>query len=144
MTDTAQIAGSRQPQFGTYNPIASVSLPVGTAVTPLSIGGRVGPANAGSIVSAATSGLVVTPGVEGHSVNVRFSGLVTLTTEEWDAITGQEGGLFAGSTYYISDTVDGRITFTRPTTPGRFVTQIGLALSHTDFLVQIGPTEQIV
>jgi hypothetical protein len=143
MADTTQIAGSPRPQAGTYNPIAASSFPVGTAVTPLS-GGRVGPANAGSVLGASTSGIAVTPGVEGQSVNVRFSGLVTLTVEEWNAVTGGTEGLFSASNYYISDSVDGRITFSRPLTPGSFVTQIGLALSDTDFLVQIGPAEQIV
>jgi len=112
-------------------------------VTPLSLGGQVGPASAGSILGASTSGLAVTPGVAGGPVNIRFSGLVTLTTDEWDAITGEVGGLSVGP-YYVSDSVSGQITFTRPTTPGHFVTQIGLALSPADFLVQIGPTSQIV
>ena len=143
MTDTTHTAGSRQPQPGTYNPIAHETFLVGTVVTPLTLGGRVGPADAGSIVGASASGLAVTPGVEGGSVNVRFSGLVTLTTAEWDAVTGDSGGLSVGP-YYVSDAVAGRITFVRPTTPGHFVTQIGLALSATDFLVQIGPAEQIV
>lgn len=143
MADTSQLTGSLQPQPGTYNPIAHVHFPVGTVVTPLSLDGQVGLASAGAITTASTSGIAATPGVAGGRANVRFSGLVTLTPEEWDAVTGGSGGLLAGSTYFVSDSIPGQITFSRPTTPGHFVTQIGLALSPTDLLVQIGPAEGI-
>lgn len=130
------------PSPNTYNPIAQASFPVGTPVSPLSLAGQVGTAFAGSITKAASSGIATAPATAGHPVNIQYAGPVTLTTEEWDAVTGESGGLQPGSTYYVSDTTPGQITFVRPTTTGHFVTQVGIALSTTDLLVQVGPTAQ--
>lgn len=38
------------------------------------------------------------------------SGELTLTTAQWDAVTGGSGGLTAGANYYLSSTIAGRIS----------------------------------
>ncbi len=65
------------------------------------------------------------------------AGIVTLTTLEWDSVTGDTGGLEIGSAYYVSDASAGEITRTKPTTPGNYVTIVGYGLSATEMQLQI-------
>jgi len=70
------------------------------------------------------------------SVQVFGGGLLTLTTAQWDVVTGGVGGLVLGHTYYPSVTVDGGITDVAPSGPGQFLTKIGTATSATTMLVE--------
>ena len=63
--------------------------------------------------------------------------VVAATTDEWDAVTGQTGGLTPAATYYLSAGVPGRITTTAPTNPGEYVTVIGEAKSATELTLAI-------
>lgn len=70
---------------------------------------------------------------------VQTDGILVGTTVQWDAITGQTGGLTAGSPYYLSAATAGRLTVTAPSTIGQFVVRVGLALSSTQLDISIQP-----
>lgn len=95
-------------------------------------------AKANALASASVFGLsraamvsvnaVVVPGIQ--------SGSMGLTTAQWDAITGQTGGLTRGSYYYLSQGTAGRITTLKP--DSGIVMRVGLATSATSLEVQLG------
>jgi hypothetical protein len=72
------------------------------------------------------------------SVGCKIFGVLTLTTAEWDTVTGGSGGLAAQTVYYLDPTTPGQLTTATPSTPGQFVVIVGIALSPTDLLVRIG------
>lgn len=76
----------------------------------------------------------LTSGIAG---NVQLNGVLSLTTSQWDAITGQSGGLTSGATYYLDPTTAGMMTPTCPTAAGQYVCITGRALSTTDFQIKI-------
>ena len=67
---------------------------------------------------------------------IRKDGPLTATTVQWDAITGQTGGLTSGGSYFLSEAIAGRLTTTAPATG--WVVPVGVALSTTDFEIQVG------
>ena len=75
--------------------------------------------------------------------NISGEVFFTATTAEWDAVTGQVGGLTAGATYYISDAIAGRLTTVAPVTVGNFVAVIGIAMSTTKMRMTINPVIQL-
>lgn len=74
----------------------------------------------------------ITNGVSG---TVQTDGNLTATTGEWDAVTGQTGGLTPNSTYFVSNITAGAISTTPPTTG--YVQAIGLAVSDTTMKIKI-------
>lgn len=76
-------------------------------------------------IGAAASGLIQTDGV------------LTATTGQWDTVTGDSGGLTAGSVYYLDETTAGNLTLTAPTTVSQFVVRVGKALSTTEMEITI-------
>lgn len=66
---------------------------------------------------------------------------VVLTTAQWDAITGQSGGLTFGANYFLSNSVAGGITTTCPSTGYAIV--IGHALSTTKMIIRVGARVQL-
>lgn len=86
---------------------------------------------------ASVQGLVVVGAGATLPVTVQEDGVVTLTTAEWDSVTGGSGGLTPGARYYL-DTA-GKITTTAPTAPGTFVTPIGRAITSTILALRITP-----
>ena len=72
------------------------------------------------------------------SGNVLVSGQLTATTGQWDAVTGQVGGLTTGSIYYLSNSSAGGLTTTAPSSG--YIAPIGVALSTTKMLLNLGPT----
>ena len=64
-------------------------------------------------------------------MRVITEGLLVLETSQWDAVTGDVGGLVARTMYYLDPTTSGRITRTAPTGVGDFVVQIGRAANAT-------------
>lgn len=70
---------------------------------------------------------------------IQTDGQISATAAQWDAVTGQTGGLTAGSVYYLSATAAGQMTITAPTTVGQYVERIGKALSATVFDLAIEP-----
>jgi hypothetical protein len=80
------------------------------------------------LVTIATAATLYTP--------LQQAGPLVLTTAQWDARTGQTGGLTPGAAYYL-DVVAGRITTSAQTQPGRALTAIGTAIAPTTMLLAI-------
>lgn len=68
---------------------------------------------------------------------VGTDGLFTATTGQWDAVTGQTGGLTANTDYYLDAATAGKLTITAPTTTGQYVVYVGRAISTTDMKIEI-------
>lgn len=75
-----------------------------------------------SIAAAATGDIVV-------------DGILTATTGQWDAVTGDVGGLTPGSNYFLDAATAGNLTKTAPSTG--FVVRVGHALSDTELEIEI-------
>jgi hypothetical protein len=83
-------------------------------------------------------GLVADASIAASAVgNVQSDGVVTATTAEWDAVTGQTGGLTPGALYYLSADTEGELTTTPPSGAGEYIHVIGHALSTTELDLQI-------
>lgn len=70
------------------------------------------------------------------SGEILFDGILVATTTQWDAVTGQTGGLTFGADYFLSAATAGGLVTTAPTTG--FVVRVGYALSATEFEIEIG------
>lgn len=73
----------------------------------------------------------------GSSGDVVMNGTVDALTTEWDAITGQTGGLTVGVEYFLDPASAGMLTTTVPTTG--YIVRAGKALSTTRMAVQVEP-----
>jgi len=73
------------------------------------------------------------------SGNIQTDGILTATAVQWDAVTGDGGGLTAGSVYYVDPDTAGMLTTTAPTTVGDFVIRVGVALSTLDLDITVTP-----
>ncbi len=69
------------------------------------------------------------------SVNgiIQTDGVLTLSTAEWDAVTGDTGGLTPGATYYLA-TIGGLAIVAVAT---GYLTRIGIAVNDTDLDIKI-------
>jgi hypothetical protein len=76
----------------------------------------------------------------GASGSFVISGVVTLTTGQWDAAFGTTGGLVFNTIYYLSAATAGLGTATAPSTVGQYVVELGIALSTTELFVRIRQT----
>jgi len=93
-------------------------------------------ANANSYSTAVAIGIVTNTTVASAAQgNIAVSGVVTATTTQWDAVTGQSGGLTTGARYYLSNTTAGALTTTAPTTG--VLAPIGIAISTTKMVLSI-------
>ena len=100
-------------------------------------------AQANASGTAKVLGLVTNSSVSaGASATIQTNGVLTATTTQWDAITGQSGGLTAGSYYFLDPSTSGKLTTTAPTSAGQLVVNVGLALSTTE--MQINPEKPIL
>lgn len=108
------------------------ALAVGSAVYMLANGNGAVKADANGTAPARNVFGIVTvgQGASGGNVTVRQRGRVTLTTAQWDTITGGSGGLVANTEYYLSGTA-GAITATVPATTGDTDIVVGIAESTT-------------
>ncbi len=68
---------------------------------------------------------------------IQTDGILAATTGQWDTITGNTGGLTAGSVYFLDPDTVGKITKTAPTSTGDFVVRLGKAISTTEFEITI-------
>jgi len=73
------------------------------------------------------------------SVVVQTSGVIALTTGEWDALFGTTGGLTFNTLYFLDPATAGLGTVTPPTTVGQTVVLLGTGLSTTELLIAIEP-----
>jgi hypothetical protein len=74
-----------------------------------------------------------------ESGNIQTDGVLTASTDQWDAVVGTTGGLAAGAVYYLSEATAGLLTATAPTTAGQFVVRVGVALSTVALDITIEP-----
>jgi hypothetical protein len=95
-------------------------------------------ANAGSSSTAGVIGLAITAGEYPGGVNIKTQGPVTLTTEQWDAVTGQSGGLDTGSYYYLDDGDNGKLIGARSALASAQDLLVGFAISPTTLVLMIG------
>lgn len=121
-----------------YNPKAAEDFPIGTPLCQLVAAGHPGEVGKASSAASDTSsvvGLAAANGFTDRNVHTQFAGPLTLTTAQWDAITGDSGGLEQGAPYYLD--VDGTIDTAEHQDEAGLVTQVGIATSPTNLLVQI-------
>jgi hypothetical protein len=106
--------------------------------TPVYVtGNNATPAQADAQATTRVAGLVAETTVNGDPVEVFTDGVFVATTGEWDAVTGQTGGLTVGADYWLSEATAGRLTTTAPDADGDFVARTGHALSPTELDVEI-------
>lgn len=96
-------------------------------------------ARANAVATSKVVGIVAdSPSIaNGATGGVALDGLLTATTGEWDAVTGDVGGLVFNNIYYLDPATAGKITKTAPTTVGQLVCELGRALSTTDLKINI-------
>ncbi len=142
MTDTSTIAGGRAPSNGnSYNPIVGPThYPVGTPVCE-NASGRTIPALASSLDTATPTGVATVPGVPGQRSLTQFAGPMSLTVDEWTAVTGEVIGLTPGAVYFVSTATAGKLTKIPPTGDGNLSSQVGVAVSNTDLNVQLSASQ---
>lgn len=100
--------------------------------------GTVKKALADAIATAEVIGVVVDITVAAAAeARLLTDGRLAATTAQWDAVTGETGGLTAGSVYYLDPTTAGKLTTTAPTTEGDVVARVGKALSTTILEISI-------
>lgn len=75
------------------------------------------------------------------SGKIAIGGTLTGTTTQWDAVTGQSGGLTSGSVYYLSAANGGALTPTVPTTG--YNQQVGIAVSTTKMRLLFAPVVKL-
>ena len=71
-------------------------------------------------------------------VLIRKGGRLNLTLAEWDAQTGESGGLLPMAPYYLGLTL-GTLTRTPPDQPGQSVVVLGKALTPHSLIIGIAP-----
>lgn len=100
--------------------------------------GEVDKAQANALATVDVIGLVRDASIAtGQPGNIQTDGVLTATTGQWDAITGQTGGLTVGAIYYLSPSTAGQLTATPPSAVGHFVARVGKALSETELEITI-------
>ena len=65
------------------------------------------------------------------------SGTLVATTAQWDTVTGDSGGLTAGTVYYLDPDTAGMLTTTGPSAAGDYVVRIGRAMSTEKMEISI-------
>ena len=120
---------------------------VGSAVTAIASAPTFGLASvengvAGGVAVPWIVGLVAVVGAN-RQLTIRSTGTLRLTAAEWDAVTGGSGGLALETTYYLSPSVVGGLTPTKPVASGTWVVQVGVAINGTDLVLSLPaiPTE---
>lgn len=136
-TDTLDATLSEVDQVSMTNGEAS-ALVIGT-LTYVSAANTVKKAQANALGTCDVLGMVKDiSAAAAASVSNQTDGQISATTDQWDAVTGQTGGLTPGAVYFLSAATAGRMTVTAPTTSGQYVLRIGKALSTTLFDLNIG------
>ena len=113
---------------------------IGTPVY-VSAAGSVDKAMADAMATKDVVGLVVDTSIaSAASGDIQTGGLFTATTGQWDAVTGDTGGLTAGTQYFVDPDTAGLLTDTAPITADDFVCPVGIALSTTEMIIAIHQT----
>lgn len=102
--------------------------------------GSVDLAQANAVGTSKPIGLA-TEGVTAASAGyVQSNGVLVATTGEWDAVTGETGGLTANAKYYLDDASAGDLLQDDNLSSlgtGDYVVEIGTGLSTTEMQIQI-------
>lgn len=98
---------------------------------------HIGKAKADAAGTAQPIGLCNSAISNGAVGPVQTGGIITLTTTQWDAVFGTTGGLAFNAPYFLSAGTAGIGTATPPSTVGQYVIQLGVALSTTEFQINI-------
>lgn len=116
---------------------------IGTPVY-VSAAGSVDKAMADAAATKDVVGLVVDTSIASSATgDIQTGGLLTATTGQWDAVTGDTGGLTAGTQYFVDPDTAGRLTDPAPNTAGDFVVPVGIALSTTEMIIAIHQTVKL-
>jgi hypothetical protein len=111
---------------------------IGEPVYMTAVADNVNLARANAENTSQVYGLVYSTSISASGTgSIAIDGPVVATTGQWDSVTGQTGGLTAGSTYYLSPTTAGRLTTTAPTTVGQTVCKVGVGVSTTEMELNI-------
>lgn len=111
------------------------AIAIGRAVYS-SAAGAVKLANANAAGTTTVVGLVKDVSIASSAAGaIANSGFLEATTTQWDAVTGQTGGLTFGATYYLDNTTAGKITSTPPASG--YVVAVGVAMSTTKMAINI-------
>lgn len=107
-----------------------------------SANGTVDKAKADAVGTTEAIGLVAQdPSIAiGASGTIRTAGPLTLTTAQWDLITGDVGGLLFNQEYWVDPATAGKLTKTAPTTPTQFVKPMGRAVSTEIMIIDPEPS----
>lgn len=120
----------------------ATSIAIGRAVYAFTTTDQVKLAVANASAAAQVIGLVAATSIGASAAgSIAFAGILPATTVQWDAVTGQIGGLTPGAMYFLSNTTAGALTTTAPTTG--FLAAVGRALSTTKLALRFDPTVQL-
>lgn len=120
--------GPAGPGSDTKNLEAEQDIVAGMALY-VTIPGRWGRADQATKGPHRVAAIATTAGLAGFAVDGTTQGIVTLLAAEWDAVTGQVGGLTPGAAYFLG--LDGALTTTVTTASGHFLVYVGRALNAT-------------
>ena len=119
------------------------TLVIGTPVY-VSAAGSVDKAQADALTTKNVVGLVVDTSIASSATgDIQTGGLLTATTGQWDAVTGDAGGLTAGSQYFVDPDTAGMLTDANLITAGDFIAPVGIALSTTEMIIAIHQTVKL-
>lgn len=114
---------------------------IGTPMYATSTAGEMDKAQADAAATKDVLGLIAEASVAAAAAGaVQSDGVLVATTAQWDAVTGDSGGLTAGSKYYLDPDTAGQLTTTPPSDPGDFVAMVGTGLSTTEMEISIRST----
>ena len=101
-------------------------------------------AQADAIGTKDVLGLVLDATVATSTIGgLQSAGLFAASTTEWDAVTGESGGLTTGEKYYLDPSTAGMLTVNVPTTEGQFVAPVGIAFSTTELTISVRSTVKL-
>lgn len=123
-------------QVGTPVAISLTSLPGGDTTVRATDIRALAPSDLDFAKASTAFGVVKALNADG-TVQVATAGVVTLTTAQWNAVTGDSGGLVLGDPYYAASEAGGSpfLSNVAPAGVGKFTTLVGVALSSTELLV---------
>lgn len=130
----------QSPQQVTTNPTvgpnsfwatAQVAMPAGTPVFQTTTAGVVSPAKSNSINTTFVVGVTVNGVQAGGQVEVQFAGPLTLSEEEWEAVTIGGAAFVPGTEYYVSATTAGQLIPLVDVSHTGYAAPVGVATSTT-------------
>lgn len=147
------IITGEQQELPAGDTLPGVATPqVGTTFTAASIKGSVVYSDGNNTVDLAKASAIGTSipvglSVAAYSAGAGFyqpSGVFTASLAEWDALTGESGGLVPNSKYFLSTDTNGFIDLQSnlSLTAGQYAVRIGVAISTTE--LQVNFAERIL